>query len=218
MKPKDEAHINELLQQYKVRRIGNFEASILSIVTGHLSLLSSSFAGKEEGGETVLYLAPDEADDNGTYFIALHEIGHVALNHHEADKPQEVKVEHEIAAWEWALANAKARPSDSTLLLMQEAVGTYTDRLAYLLSPEREKEGVKAIVYLQGVAGMEETEEGALASWKKLDENRQDFTLAFYNATLAATPELQASAAERARATPRMKWDERLNRPTAENE
>lgn len=47
---------------------------------------------------------------------------------------------------------------------------------------EREKQGIEAIIYLQNMAGIKETEETAMNGWRKMTKREQDFTLNFYPA------------------------------------
>jgi len=43
-----------------------------------------------------------------------------------------------------------------------------------------EAEGIKAIIYLQAMAGIVETEESAKLGWSKLDNSERETTLWFY--------------------------------------
>lgn len=195
MKPKDEAHINELLQQYKVRRIGRFEAGLMNILRGRYEIPENSFTALNKvTSEAVMYLEEGEADDNGSYFIALHEMGHAALEHNKVKGSLTMaqKVEQEIAAWEWALANAKSRPTDSTLLMIMDAVSTYTDHLAEIESPQRVEEGVKARMEISAMTGFTETEEDARTNWAKMSEGFQDFTLGMHRYVMKLDPEKRA--------------------------
>jgi hypothetical protein len=43
-----------------------------------------------------------------------------------------------------------------------------------------EEEGVQAIIFLQSMAGITETEDGARAGWQRMDENSQIATMVAY--------------------------------------
>lgn len=52
-----------------------------------------------------------------------------------------------------------------------------TDKLT---DADRDAKGVEAIIYLQKMVGIEETEESAKAGWDSLDEHQQANTLVFH--------------------------------------
>lgn len=44
-----------------------------------------------------------------------------------------------------------------------------------------EEDGIIAIQFLQGIAGIKETEEKARKAWQKMTPRHQAFTISFYN-------------------------------------
>lgn len=45
---------------------------------------------------------------------------------------------------------------------------------------QRDKDGIKAIVVLQGMVDIKEGEKQAIEGWRKMSKEEQDFTLKFY--------------------------------------
>lgn len=56
-----------------------------------------------------------------SYYVALHEIGHIVCDH----RGKEEKIEHEIEAWAWAFSHAVVPPTAKTLEKIQRSFLSY---------------------------------------------------------------------------------------------
>lgn len=130
------AHIEYLAATNDIRVLNDKEAEIVMLMHaingGGVSwiLYQNSFSGVSPSGRKVLYVDDNSDDPIVKYFIGLHEIGHQALGHVNADEDDfEVVVENEINAWKWALEHSIIEPTDAVYCDMMAALLTYTDHL-----------------------------------------------------------------------------------------
>jgi hypothetical protein len=64
--------------------------------------------------------------DDVTYFVALHELGHIIAP--GAGGGKYIRLVEEALAWEWAFANTLVPPSPRVNRMIHEALGSYVDR------------------------------------------------------------------------------------------
>lgn len=136
MSEDDQAHVEWIARRHDIQFLDRTAAMMVASQTNHDELLyvTNSFTVRNGHGNIGLYL--DESDGDSpemAYFVALHELGHSILGHHNAEDND---VDNEIAAWEWALSHANHEPSDETLIGIQEALATYTDGAEGVARPD----------------------------------------------------------------------------------
>ena len=85
----------------------------------------------------MLGLGPLRVTEAVCYFTGLHEIGHIACEHSMFAPPEDVALEHEAEAWEWAFANSAIAPTPEVISYARDAMESYhrTSHLSY--RPER---------------------------------------------------------------------------------
>jgi|SRR5215469_6480689 len=139
MSASDKEHIEWIAGRHDVRFFDRMAAMAVMANAGQMEMLSSmvSFSAMGASGKQALYLDPDETKSaDEAYFVALHELGHSVLGHHGKTSTPETEIAAEIEAWEWALNHAQHQPEDDTLVLMQDALATYTDNAEADLRPD----------------------------------------------------------------------------------
>jgi len=145
MNENDKQHIEAICLRHDIRRLNFMEATLFRMAEARQNgtwhrvvnglIYATSFGGvcgKDLGSlKRYLYIDEDEADTaEQEYFIHLHEIAHLILGHPDSGRDMEAHVKIEIEAWEWALSHAQYEPGDDTLIMIQNALATYTDALA----------------------------------------------------------------------------------------
>jgi hypothetical protein len=101
-------HIKQLTREYGIR------------IAGFVSLEQARASWMAR----VVYI-PDPDADPRHYFTALHEIGHVVLEHSLRGAAGDVMVRQEEDAWRWAIEQALVEPDDVVTDDIRHALGSY---------------------------------------------------------------------------------------------
>jgi len=125
-------HIETVARRNGIQFLDRTLAMMTAFRAGNEELLSNaaSFAvmglDRDTGErQKALYLdAHDGKNALEAYYIALHELGHLILDHHYNGKDS---VDNEIEAWEWTLSHAQHEPDDDIYEMMMNCLATYTD-------------------------------------------------------------------------------------------
>jgi len=130
MSDDQKGHIEVIARRNGIAFLDRTLAMTIALQAGHDELLynAASFAmvgQHDDQDRKALFLDKDDGNTPlESYFIALHELGHIILGHHTNN---EDPVENEIEAWEWALSHTQHEADDDILLLIQNCLATYCD-------------------------------------------------------------------------------------------
>lgn len=167
MNDDDKGHIESIARRHNIAFLDHTIAMMIGARSEKHEILANttSFSVMNEAGSQALFLDPEEPETaDEAYFIALHELGHSILKHHNNGMDD---VTNEIEAWKWAFDHAQHWPTDESIEQMINALSTYTDSHEADLRPESllalacrpdlwEKEGWKFKVFKPlAISGMD---------------------------------------------------------------
>lgn len=127
MSDDDKGHIEAIARRHDIAFLDHAVAMMVGARSEEGGVLahSVSFSVMNGAGNKALYLDAEECETpDEAYFVALHELGHSILKHHNNGKDD---VTNEIEAWEWAINHAQRFPEDYTVETIINALSTYTD-------------------------------------------------------------------------------------------
>src|SRR6266478_1245117 len=131
MNDNDKQHIEAICRRHDIRIFSEREAIVFRVLNDpdYVSYSVSFSASNPVTGEKALYVDEEECETEAeSYYVGLHEIGHQVLGHIGGGTPEQ-HVEREIEAWEWAIAHAQYPPNDAVIIMIINALSTYTDML-----------------------------------------------------------------------------------------
>jgi hypothetical protein len=101
-----DAHVDELCAAHGIERLDGGRGR--------------AFRQRWRGGRSTLHIRIPPVRGQVTYFVALHEIGHLV-----GPGRSGTRLEKEAAAWRWALSNAAIEPTESARRSMGKRLRSY---------------------------------------------------------------------------------------------